>query len=875
MRTVSCISVAAVLAAAGVAIAQPAINGKLKPEYGAIQWFNTTPTQFGDAGPAVAPPCDPIGGNVRVTLNNSNVAGLPGGFPPALLDAGQQAAAGAVATGWEMKIPLEALGLDITSAGANLPDPVVVRIGGAVFGDNYFTISSQVIGGLGGTMLSDAVNNYGAANSIDFSILPGTQYVTATIAKATLLAMVNGSEPVLDGTRDASYTTLFTQDVTTNFGDATTPQSGGDTIFRAQGGSEIDGVSARFGRDAGGDLCLYVIVAGNFESNFNKLGLFFDSKAGGQNQVRNDNATQTGSFGSIAFGGANAVGGPGTGTNPGMKFDAGFEPDYFVGLSNGGNVASPSIFADWQRLRTSPTDAGSARFIGGTQATANNGIITASDPCPPFVPPDAVDVANGSEIDGVYAMVCGQYLHVLVTGNLENNGNRLDLFFDVGNVSVPLPGVGQNRLAGNSHPFDFNHLNRLGTNASNAILEPGLRFSDTFNADFWFSFRNGGSTPNVSVDAWAGLINDFGASNDGGAPPRYTEYGAFKGGPKATNNPLIFDGLGCVRFDGMGMCASNGLTSAFNPLGLPGIDIQGEFSINGLPTIDEPYNSVGPRLASRDVFNPFGVTVPGFPAPAHGSYVVPGLIHAAIDNSNFGGVTNADAARARQVTTGVEVKIRLDELGYGGSGPIKLAGFIVSEDHSFLSNQVIGGTLPTNQGNLGEPRVVDFQSILGGPFYVTLNPGTCAAEATGACCFDATTCAIMSSAQCVAAAGTYSGNSTVCNPSPCGGAPTGVCCRGSTCNSTITQAACTTSGTQWGASFASSATTCNAGANVTTPCCYADYDKVGGIATGDIFAFLNDWFASSTFADVGGNGTGQPDTNDIFNFLNAWFSGGC
>ncbi|MBY0313089.1 MAG: hypothetical protein K2W85_13540 [Phycisphaerales bacterium] len=103
---------------------------------------------------------------------------------------------------------------------------------------------------------------------------------------------------------------------------------------------------------------------------------------------------------------------------------------------------------------------------------------------------------------------------------------------------------------------------------------------------------------------------------------------------------------------------------------------------------------------------------------------------------------------------------------------------------------------------------------------------------------------------------------------------TGVCCRGATCNATIALAACTTSGTQWGASFSTSASACSS-TSATSPCCYADYDKTAGIQTADIFAFLNDWFASSPFATVGGDGTTTPGTPDIFAFLNAWFAGGC
>jgi hypothetical protein len=71
------------------------------------------------------------------------------------------------------------------------------------------------------------------------------------------------------------------------------------------------------------------------------------------------------------------------------------------------------------------------------------------------------------------------------------------------------------------------------------------------------------------------------------------------------------------------------------------------------------------------------------------------------------------------------------------------------------------------------------------------------------------------------------------------------------------------------------ASSCNSGSTA-TPCCYADYSKAGGITVGDIFDFLNDWFAGRIFAVVGGDGaTGSLTVADIFNFLNAWFAGGC
>ncbi|HVU63867.1 MAG TPA: hypothetical protein VHC70_07815 [Phycisphaerales bacterium] len=850
-----------------VAIGQP-VNGKLKPEYGPLQWSNTTPTGFGNAGIATAPPCDPIGGGVQVTLNNSNRAGIDGGTGAASLSA-----AAAVTAGYEMKIPLASLGLNPSS----LPPTITIRVAGLVINDNFGTSSNQFIGGLGGIDGATSPNTYPAVNTIDLTTVPGDQFATITASGS----LANG-QPILDGSLDAAFygAPVFVQDTQTNFGDSVTPQASGQSIFfdhvPMEGGSEIDAVYGRVSLDASGDPTLYLFVAGNFESNYNKLALFFDSIAGGQNQVRNDNATQTGTYGSVSFGGANACGGPGTGTNPGLKFDAGFEADYFLVVNVGGpNDVNPTIYADWQRLRTSPTDAGSGRYLGSTQATsATPTILTASDPCPPFVEPDYHDVANGSEIDSVYAMVCGNYLHVLVTGNLENNGNRLDLFFDVGTVFVPQQSIGQNQLLGNEHPFDYGHLNRLGTDP-NSTTAPGLKFSAGFDADYWLSIETTNNP--VNLNAYAGLINSNGALNDAGFPAaNYLEYGGIAGGEKATNNPLVFDGQKCIRFDMNNMCAPNGAGTVFNPTPIPGLDIQGDSGTNGLPLIAEPYTSFAPRLISADVYNPLGVddSANGYPVPAHGDLTMPGLISVSLDNSNFGGVDGGtDATRARQVTTGVEVKIRLDELGYSGSGPIKLAGFIVSQDHSYVSNQVIGGALPPGAANLGEPRTIDFDALGGtGPFYITIDPGNCATVATGACCFDASTCSLMSSTQCTTAGGQYIGDATACSPSPCG-ASTGVCCRGSTC-AVLTQAECTTTGLA-GAFFAQGSN-CNAAQNTTSPCCYPDYNKTGGITVGDIFDFLNDWFAGRPYAIVGGNGsTGQLQVQNIFDFLNAWFAGGC
>jgi hypothetical protein len=184
---------------------------------------------------------------------------------------------------------------------------------------------------------------------------------------------------------------------------------------------------------------------------------------------------------------------------------------------------------------------------------------------------------------------------------------------------------------------------------------------------------------------------------------------------------------------------------------------------------------------------------------------------------------------------------------------------------------------------------------------------------TGACCAADGTCTAVAQTACST---TYQGDATVCNPNPCpppsgsccapsgacstgiqsacsgawtsGGScspnicpvPSGVCCRGATCSISMTDssscagsvgAGSTTSGV-----WSTTSGVCNAAGNSTSPCCYADYNKTGGISVQDIFDFLNDWFAGFKYTVVGGDGVhGTLSVQNIFDFLGVWFAGGC
>ena len=159
-----------------------------------------------------------------------------------------------------------------------------------------------------------------------------------------------------------------------------------------------------------------------------------------------------------------------------------------------------------------------------------------------------------------------------------------------------------------------------------------------------------------------------------------------------------------------------------------------------------------------------------------------------------------------------------------------------------------------------------------GPAGSTCGPSSCTPQT--ACCFPNGTCQVLDAAGCVSAGGT-SNAATACTPNPCPQPSTGRCCVGARCVITADANACTALvGGSAGSNFTANATTCNAAGVFNTPCCFADYNKVGGVTVQDIFDFLSGWFSNNPNANVAGDGT-APTVQDIFDFLAAWFSGGC
>ena len=166
-----------------------------------------------------------------------------------------------------------------------------------------------------------------------------------------LSGLASASQIVVDGVLDAAYgNPQAVQAAATNFENAPGGMNGWAD------GSELDGGWLKVDAEGGN---LYLFLSGNLQSNFNKLEVFIDCIAGeGQNALRSDNPN-------VDYDGLNAMGEDLVNGFPGLRFDEGFAPDFFVtttvGFNNGGCVQ----YANIAQLQTAGGGAGA--YIGSGQ----------------------------------------------------------------------------------------------------------------------------------------------------------------------------------------------------------------------------------------------------------------------------------------------------------------------------------------------------------------------------------------------------------------------------------------------------------------------------------------------------------------------------
>ena len=547
--------------------------------------------------------------------------------------------------------------------------------------------------------------------------------------------------PPIDGTLESKLAgaLLSLQEVNTQFGDNTDPDP-----FTANG-SELDAI---YGFVAEGNL--YLFLAGNLESNYNKLDLFLDFGDGGQNTLGDSNPD-------VDFNGLNNMGGSDISGAPGLTFDEGFTADYYITIGMGfdGKGANPAVYANAAQILTEgggiggflgnsidfPNGLGGILSDTGIEIAVNNsnidGVGSGEEAASSGA---AADVTTGIEMSIPLGLIAPSYTPgdgLRICAFINNSGHTFISNQVLGSLEAPATNLGDPRVV------DFKELS-------------GCQFvaMDGDDNDYPCGPGDGGGggddvpDPTVTVNGDASgeygsalIVQDtqtaFGDATDGLLGQcNGSELDAAYGFIDDDRINLVFAGNLETNFNKLqvffdfGPGGQNQLRGDNSDAGFNGLNIMGDDgSGNGL-TFDEGFEAdlwfsanCGGEVVSlyanlAQVLTDGGGSGTFVGGAEVGVDIVKGLngVWVALDNSNVGGVDGGDGlSDGAGVTTGVEASIPLELMvGYEG-GPIRVCAFITSSDQNYVSNQVLGGI--GGGANLEDPRTVDFSAIEGDQFF--------------------------------------------------------------------------------------------------------------------------------------------------------------
>jgi hypothetical protein len=291
---------------------------------------------------------------IEIAVNNSNIAGVGAGEEAAPSDA-----ADGVNSGIEIVVPLSSVAPTYVPGSG-------MRICAFINNSSHISMSNQVIG-----PLNAPASNLGESRLVNFKNLDGCQFVAfdgdETKYRCAPDDNGGGGDPIadplvtVDGNASGEYgEALIVQDTQTGFGNAS------DGLIGQCNGSELDAAYGFIDEER-----INLVFAGNLESNFNKLQVFFDFGDGGQNQLRGDNPD-------TGFNGLNIMGDDGTGN--GLTFDEGFEANLWFSVNCGGEPVS--LYANLAEVLTD--GGGSGTYVGSTEVGVDvlqglNGVWVALD----------------------------------------------------------------------------------------------------------------------------------------------------------------------------------------------------------------------------------------------------------------------------------------------------------------------------------------------------------------------------------------------------------------------------------------------------------------------------------------------------------------
>jgi hypothetical protein len=272
--------------------------------------------------------------------------------------------------------------------------------------------------------------------------------MTRTLFLMTMMTLSSAAAwaaPLVDGTKDAAYgPALAVQTVQTAFVD------------------NADELDAAYGLiDAGR---VYLMLTGNVNDNFNRLEIFIDSKAGGQNvfdSAGNDNAS----------------------VMDGLIFDASFHADYHVIVRRGDDGGNNTFDVDFADLGAQSA-SGYLDILGGLTGTGSTGTGVNGSPIEV-----GYNDSNVAGIEGNAPNAANQAAALAVASGLEIAFDLGDLGYTGGPIHV-MAGINNQDhnfwsnqfLAGLPAPQDF-----LGSDGQGGFTGTGDIDLTQFRGDQFFT----------------------------------------------------------------------------------------------------------------------------------------------------------------------------------------------------------------------------------------------------------------------------------------------------------------------------------------------------------------------------------------------------
>jgi hypothetical protein len=259
------------------------------------------------------------------------------------------------------------------SVTSNVPWITITSGGGPNSGSGTFTYSvttNTSIDPRGGTM---TVGGQFATNTVTIS------------QDGIFLPPLSGI--IIDGIAEAAYgCPVAVQQIGTGFGNNVQTNLQNNSL----GGSELD---AAYGLVV--NNVLYLTLAGNLEYNGNELMIFFMTGPGGQNTLTNVNPN---------IGSLNSSGTTTNGRGPGLTFDPGFAPNYWIGVNGDKTANPPRLYFDYAQLWPGGTNAlgvaANGYYLGSTTTTNGNGTLNGIGNLNPYFILGTINNSNTNGVDG-------------------------------------------------------------------------------------------------------------------------------------------------------------------------------------------------------------------------------------------------------------------------------------------------------------------------------------------------------------------------------------------------------------------------------------------------------------------------------------------